>query len=142
MRKIYYQTTGLTLSYDEDHATAYAVWNGFLASPELREAVLQCLELMESKGITRWLADNRKMKAIRQADQQWFLSNVIPRMLQSSLRRMATLVSEDMFNKMAVEQLLQRAGNLDHLAMRDFNDEKEALEWLMAPFSVSSQVKS
>ncbi|RNI23590.1 hypothetical protein EFB08_18855 [Rufibacter latericius] len=130
------------MSFDEDRSTAYAVWNGFLSSHEFQEAVLACIGLIEENGITRWLADNPKMKAIRQADQAWFVEVIMPRLLQSSLRRMATLVSEDLFNKMAVEQMIQRAGNLHHLAMCDFKDEGEAMLWLMAPFSVENPAKS
>ncbi|WP_181306756.1 hypothetical protein [Rufibacter sp. XAAS-G3-1] len=133
MRKVYFQSGGLTLSFDEERLTAYAVWNGFLGTQQFQEASLKCIELVEEKGITRWFADNRKMKAIRQVNQQWFLENIMPRLLRSSLRRMATLVSEDLFNKMAVEQLYQRAGNIEHLALHDFKEETEALLWLMEP---------
>jgi hypothetical protein len=140
MKQIYYQAPGLTLSFDPERLIAYAVWSGFLSSHEFQEASLQCIELIEEKGIIRWFADNRKMKAIRQADQQWFLENIMPRMLQSSLLRMATLVSEDIFNKMAVEQLLQRVGHIDQLVLRDFEEEKEALFWLMAPLDRPSLV--
>ncbi|MBC3540703.1 hypothetical protein ACFSC6_12505 [Rufibacter sediminis] len=121
---------------------AFAVWNGFLNSQEFQEAASVCIALIEEKAPTRWLADNRKMKAIRQADQQWFVETIIPRLLHSSLRRMATLVSEDLFNKMAVEQMLQRAGGIDHLAFCDFKDESEALLWLMAPSAVSTNPQS
>ncbi|MFB9863136.1 hypothetical protein [Rufibacter immobilis] len=137
MRKIYYEAEGLVLSYDEGQQVAYAVWNGFLNSQEFREATLKCVELMEEKGILRWLADNRKMKAIRQADQQWFVDNILPRILRSPLLRMATLVSEDLFNKMAVERLLQRTGEVQ-LALRDFDSEAEAMVWLLSPFSTQN----
>ncbi|GGK83100.1 hypothetical protein ACD591_14285 [Rufibacter glacialis] len=140
MRIAYFKSSGLTLSYDHQH-TAYAVWNGFLSSQVFRESALKCLELLEEKGIERWLADNRKMKAIRQADQHWFVENIMPRILQSNLRRMATLVSDDLFNKMAVEQMLKRAGHPDHLLLRDFQDEAEAVSWLMvsSPGQVMAQ---
>ncbi|WP_207433474.1 STAS/SEC14 domain-containing protein [Sabulibacter ruber] len=135
MRKSYFHSANLDLTYDEDQKTAYAVWNGFLSTQEFREAVTKCVELMEEKGIVRWLADNRKMKVMRKADQIWFQEQIIPRILRSSVRRMATLVSEDFFNKLAVEQLMQRVGSLGHLAMHDFEDEASAMTWLMAPHS-------
>ncbi|ALI99132.1 STAS/SEC14 domain-containing protein [Rufibacter tibetensis] len=142
MRKTYYASAGLTLDYDQGQKTAYAVWNGFLNSQEFKEATLKCLQLMEEEGVVRWLADNRKMKAIRQADQHWFVENIMPRMLQSTLRRMATLVSEDMFNKMAVDQIMQRIEQPDHLVLRDFNDEAQALAWLMMPLTEQGQRNS
>ncbi|WP_205503605.1 STAS/SEC14 domain-containing protein [Rufibacter psychrotolerans] len=135
MKKSYFLSGSLELSYDDELSTAYAVWNGFLSSEEFREATQKCIELMEEQGITRWLADNRKMRVIRQADQQWFAETIIPRMLNTSLRRIATLVSEDVFNKMAVEQLMQRANSKEQMTIRDFNQEAAALAWLMAPLS-------
>lgn len=138
MRKTYYQTNCVDLSYEEGHGMAFAVWKGFLSSQEFQEAALKCLDLIEEKGITRWLADNRKMKIIRQADQKWFVETIMPRILQSPLRRMATLVSEDFFNKVAVDQMIKRIGQAGDLALRDFTDEKEAMAWLKAPLSAEA----
>lgn len=64
------------------------------------------------------------------------MANIWPRMLHSQLRRMATVVSEDLFNKMAVEQMIQRAGDMGDIALRDFDDEVLALVWLTSPLSV------
>ncbi|MFC6996479.1 STAS/SEC14 domain-containing protein [Rufibacter roseus] len=139
MRILYFENHVLTLSYDRERKTGYAVWNGFLSSSEFQEATTKCVELMEKEELVNWLADNRKMKAIRQADQQWFLENIVPRLLHSSLQRMATLVSHDIFNKMAVDNIMQRAGTHDHLTMRDFQDEAAATAWLEAPASTAAQ---
>lgn len=142
MRIIYFQNNVLTLSFDSERKTGYAVWNGFLSSHEFKEATTKCLELMEQEQLIHWLADNRNMKAIRQADQQWFAEHILPRLLQSSLQRMATLVSHDIFNKMAVENLMQKVEHTDHLYLRDFEDEAMAIAWLEAPIKEQRQESS
>jgi hypothetical protein len=73
------------------------------------------------------------MKVIRQLDQEWYLANALPHILQSTIRRNAIIVSEDIFNKMAVEQLIKRAGNLEDMLLQEFNNERQALAWLKQP---------
>ncbi|MGV3538658.1 MAG: STAS/SEC14 domain-containing protein [Rufibacter sp.] len=137
--KTYFQNHVLVLRYDVEKELACATWNGFLSKQEFQEATTTCAKLLEEENITRWLADNRKMKAIRQADQEWFMANIWPRMVNSRLRRMATLVSEDLFNKMAVEQMVQRADHLGDIVLKDFEDEAAALAWLNSPNFIETQ---
>jgi hypothetical protein len=70
------------------------------------------------------------MKAIRKQDQEWLLQEMAPKLGRSSLRRMATLVSEDIFNQMAVESMYQKANGLFRFDHQYFKDEISALLWL------------
>lgn len=133
MRKIYYESEFVKISFDEAQHLGVAEWNGFLSSKDYRENAVRCLELIEHYELKFWLGDNRKMKAIRQADQQWTVEVMVPRLLASSMRRMANLVSEDIFNKMAVEQMIKRVSPLNNLQIRDFESEAAAMAWLKMP---------
>lgn len=136
MFSIYYQSQVVTVSYDEELQMGMATWNGFLSSTEFREAVEICLRLMDEHKLLRWLGDNRKLRAIRQADQDWFVEYVIPRLAAGTVRRNASIVSEDLFNKMAVEQILKRAGNVGDMVLKDFDDPEAAMAWLKEPIMV------
>lgn len=129
----------VTISYDPEQRLGMAVWNGFLSSDEFRAAVEICLDLMDEHKLLRWLGDNRKLRAIRQADQDWFVSYVLPRLVASTVRRNASIVSEDMFNRMAVEQIIQRAENLGDMVLRDFENIETAMSWLQEPLLVQEQ---
>lgn len=133
MRKLYYESDCVRISFNETQQLGVAEWNGFLSSKDFRENALRCLELIERYELRSWLGDNRKMKAIRQADQQWMVEEFIPKLLDSSLRRLANLVSEDIFNKMAIEQMIKRAGPLEAILIRDFDSEAAAMAWLVMP---------
>lgn len=137
----YFQNHVVTISYDEELSLGIATWNGFLSSSEFREVVEICLNLMDEKKLLRWLGDNRKLRAIRQADQDWFVEYVIPRLAANTLRRNAAVVSEDLFNKMAVEQILKRADSLGDMVLKDFDDKEAAMAWLNEPIMVADQVK-
>ena len=139
MLKLYYETEVIRVSYDEERKLGVSEWKGFVSSDELRATALRMLEFVNEYGITRWLSDRRKMRAIRQRDQQWTIDVFIPKVMESSLRRMASVVSEDIFNKMAIEQMLKRSGGLGSIVLRDFNNMPEALEWLMLPHGEQGQ---
>lgn len=139
MVKTYFQNHVVTVTYDDEMQLGVATWNGFLSGPEFREAIEVCLNLMDEHKLLRWLGDNRKLRAIRQADQDWFVEYVFPRLVASTLRRNASVVSEDLFNKMAVEQIVKRANNLGDMAVKDFDSPEEAMAWLKQPIEVQEQ---
>ncbi|WP_192822700.1 STAS/SEC14 domain-containing protein [Rufibacter sp. LB8] len=129
--QVYFESPCITICFDADERLGMAVWTGHVNGQELREALLLCTHVTDHYKLTRWLADNRKMKAFTPDDQQWMADNIVPHIINSSLRRMATLVSEDEEQVAALEQLVQRAGTLPDLSLRDFTDEEEARQWLM-----------
>ncbi|RDC66163.1 STAS/SEC14 domain-containing protein [Adhaeribacter pallidiroseus] len=137
MHNIYFQNHVVTIAYEPEWELGTAQWQGFLSSAEFRKAVTQCLQLIEEYKPLRWLGDNRKMKVIRQADQDWFAVNALPRLQASTIRRHATVVSEDIFNKMAVEQIIRRVENPEALFLKEFNSKQLALAWLKQPTLVS-----
>ena len=139
MEEVYFKEDYLTLYYNRQNRTARAVWNGFLSGDVLRNAVEQCLRLMEEEKPVNWLADNRKMKAIRQKDQEWLQATMIPKLAASSLRKMATLVSEDIFNRMAVDNLFVRASEQFKFDHQYFKSELAANQWLEEKHSMSGQ---
>lgn len=135
MATVYYQNEVVTITYEEELQLGIAVWDGFLNSQEFREAITNCVQLIEERKVLRWLGDNRKMKAIRQADQEWFAEEILPRLQQSALRRNAVLVSEDFFNRTAVEQIYKRAEGQGEMITKEFDNRILALAWLKEPFT-------
>jgi hypothetical protein len=138
MEVIYYQNNYLTLFYDAASSLGHPVWYGFASGTEHRQSVMECVKLIDNEKPHYWLTDNRKMKAIRQADQEWFEQHIVPRMATSSLRKFATLISEDIFNQMAVEKLYQHASHLIPFEMKMFKDESAAYKWLKQDYPITS----
>ncbi|WP_205503606.1 SpoIIAA family protein [Rufibacter psychrotolerans] len=131
---VYYESFNFTITYDEERALGKAVWRGKLSKADLQEAFLICAHVMEKYRLTRWLADDRQMKSFPEEDRDWISEHVVPAFLASPLRRMAILPSEDLDQVEAVEHLIQLAGDLGDLTLRNFQDEEEALRWLMQAF--------
>ncbi|WP_157600578.1 hypothetical protein [Rufibacter sp. DG15C] len=132
--KVYYESYAVTIRYDEEQSLGMAVWQGKLRSEEIREAILLCGYVVERYGLTRWLADNRKMRAFSPEDQLWILQNAVPQILTGSLRRMATVVSEDVQHTESIAQIVERTGDTANLVLCDFSEQEAAVEWLLQEF--------
>jgi hypothetical protein len=130
MSEIYLEKPYLTLYLDEQKKLAIAEWKGVLSSAEYREAFMKCLELMYEKKLENWVGDNRKMKAISEQDQEWTFQVAAPLLLRSTLRKMATLVSEDIYNQMAVTTMFDRAAPMMSFENQYFKDFDQAMDWL------------
>ncbi|KAA5546439.1 STAS/SEC14 domain-containing protein [Adhaeribacter rhizoryzae] len=130
MAIIYFQNNYLTLYYHEADSLGHPVWTGFASGEEHRNSVLECIKLIQEEKPQFWLTDNRKMKAVRKADQDWFSQEIIPIMATSSLRKFAVLTSEDIFNQMAVENIHQQITKINLFEMKFFDNEATALAWL------------
>lgn len=132
--QLYFQNSFVSLTYSPESRLGIAKWKGSLQGPELREALLLCLEMVNTFSLTRWLADDRLMGAIHPADQKWSLEVFVPRMAASSLLRFARLPSTHEANSEAVAVMIDKGkAYKQSLAVRDFSEEKEALSWLMQP---------
>ena len=130
MAIIYFQNNYLTLYYHAAESLGHPVWTGFASGEEHRNSVWECVKLIQEKNLQFWLTDNRKMKAVRKADQDWFTQEIIPILASSSLRKFAVLMSEDIFNQMAVENIYQHTTKINSFEMKLFRDEPAALVWL------------
>ncbi|KAA3440580.1 STAS/SEC14 domain-containing protein [Rufibacter hautae] len=131
---VFYESEAFSVRYDQARSLGMAVWKGKLTGADLQEALLICAHVMDKYGLTRWLADDRKLKAFSAEDTQWVSEHVVPSYLSGPLRRMAFLPSEDQSQVEAIEYLIQRAGDLDDLVLKNFQSEEEALDWLMQDF--------
>jgi hypothetical protein len=80
----------------------------------------------------RLLIDLRNLRFTITPDlQEWTAKEIAPRTM--SLKRIAILVSNDIFAQMSIEQLMEEEGIADkYSAPRYFNSEVEAKSWLTA----------
>lgn len=133
MELICFKNNQLTLFFQPDRRMVRALWNGFLSGEEFRASALACSQVLKERAPLYWLADNRKMRALRKKDQDWFEKEIFPHLAASSLEKMATLISEDIFNQMAVETLHTLGTPVMRFEARFFHNEEQALQWLTAP---------
>ncbi|WP_299761973.1 hypothetical protein [uncultured Pontibacter sp.] len=132
--QVYFKNDFVTFSYDKEARLGKAEWRGHLRGPELREAYLMVLDMIDRFCLSRWLGDDRNMESIAPDDLQWSLDVYVPRVAASSLLRMARLPSAFEANRQAVEMMIDKGQSFDiDLVLRDFSNEQAAMEWLMKP---------
>ena len=130
--QLYFKNNFVSLYYHRETRLGKAVWKGRLQGPELREAFLLCIELVDRFSLLRWLADDRLMESIEPADLEWSLQVFVPRLARTPLLRMARLPSQFEKNKESVDTMVDIGkGQVISLVHRDFSDETEAIEWLL-----------
>ena len=141
MEKVFFNQPYLQLYFNDETQMAKAVWVGFLGTAEIQTACAACLELLDQVRPYSWLADNRKMKAIRQQDQDWILTHFWPRLAHSSIQKMATLTSTDIFNQMAIENLFSKGSEHIKFDHQYFKTEIEAVKWLTEDLNQNRNMK-
>ncbi|PVY40394.1 SpoIIAA family protein [Pontibacter virosus] len=141
--ELYFQNSFVKLSYDKLLRLGKAEWRGRLHGAELREAYLLCHEMINRFSLIRWLADDRLMGSISPADLKWSLEVHVPRMAKSHLKRLARIPSQFEANREAIGVMINKGYTFDSpLELRDFENEKEAMQWLLEPARVSSAATS
>lgn len=103
-------------------------WHGFADSREFRTATDYSLQQLRL-GHTRWLADLRRMGVIDPDNERMAIHEWFPQALRLGLERVAVLPSQDVFNQMAMDNILKRL-RARNLIVAYYIDEEEALQWL------------
>lgn len=128
---IYYNSPYVTIKYFEKEKLVFTTYHGFTPTDELRKVLDLSLKLLSEKDVQLGLADNRKMKVIRPADQEYIQNEWFPKVLElSKIRKSATIESSDIFNKMARENILRKIETRISFEMQYFNSIEKACNWL------------
>ena len=101
--------------------------------PSEMAAVLESgLQALTEHGGSRWLADGRSMKVVKQSDQDWIVHEFCPRALAAGLKRIALVIPESGLAMTTLDQLVRRlpAANLE---VAYFPTVEEARSWLAEP---------
>ncbi len=128
--KTYYEDEFASVLCIEESSTIYLNWNGYSFSEQFRIILNKALELINKKGYQKLISDNRKARAVNPQDHKWLLDEWIPNANSLGLQKVAFIESENIFNKLKVEQLMpEMAGN--QILANVFKTSKDALKWLI-----------
>lgn len=128
----YFKNSSITISYFAEEKLVRTKWHGFVNSKEYRKILGIYLDVVREKNVTRWIGDNTNAKAIRPSDQEWTAREWAPLFSEAgNVYRMAVIVAEDIFNKMAVENIMMKASDSIKFTTRFFSHEEDAYAWVM-----------
>lgn len=122
----------ISLSYQEEALLLQAKWLRSVSSEEYRSGIEQMKLLILEKGAALLLIDSRRLRNVPFADQQWIKREVAPELISSRLQKLARVLTEDVFNYISFENLLQNITD-EHktgIEIAQFTTMESALAWL------------
>ena len=108
----------------------YMKWGASFDENEFRQGMNDLIKMMKEHQTGKILSNNLNMGAIDEADQQWSVEDWLPRALAVGYSAIAIIVSEDLFGKMAVEDILDDASSKSPIKINYFDGEEKAIKWL------------
>lgn len=120
----------ITIEVFEEEGLVYTEWHGFANSEEYRAVLNHYTEIANTYNISKWIGNAKNAKAIRPIDQEWTLREWIVDFAKTKVRRMAVIVSDDVFNRMAVDNLLTKSSGIVKFDTKYFKSVDEAKRWV------------
>jgi hypothetical protein len=124
-----YAFLNLLLHSSNQRAVLETEWLGFAGSTDFRLALTEALRLARLHHVTGWVADDRRLGAVRPKDLEWTHTQVLVPLGELGVRRFAHLESGEALNRITINGMYQSA--LPGLAyeFRHFTSLPEARAW-------------
>lgn len=115
------------------HQTLELSWKDFVPSADFRRFIDELMRLARQHQAKALIADNRRLRALRQADLQWSGEVVFHGLSELGGRRFAAVESLDAMNRMGVTALVANVIPNTNLASQFFATIEEARAWATSP---------
>ncbi|WP_147294223.1 hypothetical protein [Pontibacter diazotrophicus] len=123
----------LTIRYHREEKLIWNQWRGAIPSPQLREAMISACHFILVNDVELILADFTRMCAPTVEDQVWLGKHSAELLQHSTLRKVAILTAQDIFQQMAIERMYEKASERPMpCESRPFISKADAMEWLLA----------
>ncbi len=104
-------------------------WLGFAGSADFRKAATEMLRLARQHHVTGWVADDRRLGAVRPKDLEWCYIALLTPLDELGLTRFAHLESEETLNRITINGMYQSALPDLRYEFRHFTSLPEARAW-------------
>lgn len=108
----------------------YIKWEFMVEENLFREGMEKLIEMMEEHKIGKILSDVTQLGPLSKQDEEWCIDDWLPRALSVGYSSIANIIAEDIFGKMAIEDILNNAAEKSPIKMQYFEDEEKAAKWL------------
>lgn len=133
-----YQEPFVRMYFYKENRVFEIEWLDFVGSENFKTTLNTALRLSSQHGAQHWLANNRLMRTLRVADQQWTSDVWFKDFSKSGCQKLAIVESEDAMNRMSISNIMNRAGKHNQMETRYFQHRTQAWQWLSEPVSVTS----
>ncbi|KOY87062.1 hypothetical protein AD998_13745 [bacterium 336/3] len=129
---LFYETENYTL-YSEQNSYLKIDWKTKVASEQIRQGLQEALEVMQASGIKKLVSNTIQCSSSWTSSNEWIASTWLPQALQNGLQRVAFVTSDDVMQKISIDNLktkLQKKYRFIYRYFQVFQQEKNALDWL------------
>jgi len=134
MKQELYQTRFVVVFHNETKHILEVYWTSetrALTSENFREHISMYAHLIREHALKGVYIDTRPFEtAISVEDQTWHDETIVPQYKAAGLKRMAFLRTPDLFGQVSHEMVFDELQAKEHLDVRFFDDEEEAMNWL------------
>lgn len=120
----------LTILHYVDDGYLALKWSGSPEGENFKTLASQVIGAIEKTGTTRLLSDNTDWKVIAPNDQAWAATKWFPKAEEKGVRKLATVLSKDLFNRIA-ERSIEGMADVDCMQIRNFVSTADAVAWLI-----------
>ncbi|GAB4126327.1 MAG: hypothetical protein OHK0045_18790 [Raineya sp.] len=110
-------------------------WKQKVTSEEIKEGLYHLLGMLQSSGVKRICSDVRLCESSWTSSNEWIIQTWLPQTLSTGLQRAAFLISNNLVQKISVDNLyskLKRRQSFISRFFKIFTQESEAQAWLEA----------
>lgn len=130
-----YSTQYLTIwLHKTTHNTLELQWLDFVPSADFRASMEEVMRLARQYQAKALIADNRLLRALRQADLEWSGELVFKGFSALGAERFAVVESLDAMNRMGITALVARIIPNTQLINQTFLSIEEARAWATQPY--------
>lgn len=106
-----------------------ARWKGYVSSAVLRQALTDALALAGQHGVTAWIADERRLGAVRPDDLRWVGQHLMPQLVALGVTRVARIEATDPLNRLLIQREITASQQVLPFEVRVFGSSNEARVW-------------
>ena len=129
---VYFNRPGVALvTWNPDLKAVCLESQGWADTSEAQAVLDAIIRALRAHHGSRWLLDGRKMKVVKQADQDWITKNWLPRAAAAGLRLTAIVQPASGLAMTNLDDMARVSEN--GIDVRYFSTVEKAASWLTAP---------
>lgn len=115
--------------FHDDLKAVHLDWNAQSTSGQFREACDFALNLLIEKKARKMIADNSKVSAVSEENQNWLIENWFPRAIEKGFEYSAVIQSNKEGVKSALQFIVSKVST-NHVIVQNFQELSSAKQWL------------
>ncbi|OJJ17845.1 hypothetical protein BKI52_28720 [marine bacterium AO1-C] len=117
------------VNYYPQNNLVEVIWHKSNTNNQYRQTITAAYNVVVKYGANKWISDMRNGGVISIDNQKWLKEEMVPKAVRSGLRRVALVVSKDIFNLFYAKNIKNTLQ--ESFQSKYFDDVEKAYQWLL-----------